>query len=171
MPDRYTYQYLKTRVVYEYQTLSILDFTDEELKESRNPFALVVLAAKMSLLENKIPEKELLERKILIARELLRKGYTEQKVRAIMVFLESYVLFEDPEMNRIFIEQVRAADKSNIMGTIEYVKQEAEEKGRMEKETSVVLNLLAQTNFSDEKIADLVSVSVAFVEEIRKSKK
>ena len=81
------------------------------------------------------------------------------------------MLFEDPEMNRIFTEQVKADDKSNIMGTIEYVKQEAEEKGRMKKEASVVLNLLTQTNFSDEKIADLVGVSVAFVEEVRKSKK
>jgi hypothetical protein len=171
MPNRYTYQYRKTRVVYEYHTLSILDFTDEELKESSNPFAFVVLAAKTSLLEDKIPEKELLERKLLIARELLRKGYTERKVRAIMVFLESYVLFEDPEMNRIFTEQVRADDKSNIMGTIEYVKQEAEEKGRMEKETSVVSNLLAQTNFSDEKIASLVGVDVAFVKEVHQGKK
>jgi len=62
----------------------------------------VVLAAKTALLEEKIPEKELLERKLLIAKELLRRGYTERKVRAIMVFLRSYVLFEDPEMNRIF---------------------------------------------------------------------
>ena len=171
MPDRYTYQYRKTRVLYEYHTLSILDFTDEELKESNNPFALVVLAAKTALLEGKIPEKELLERKLLIAKELLRRVYTERKVRAIMVFLESYVLFEDPEMNRIFIEQVRSYDKSNIMNTIEYVKQEGKEEGRMEKEASVVLNLLTQTNFPDGQIADIVGVSVAFVEEVRKNKK
>jgi hypothetical protein len=171
MPDRYTYQYRKTRVLYEYHTLSILDFTDEELKESNNPFALVVLAAKTALLEGKIPEQELLERKLLIAKELLRRGYTERKVRAIMVFLESYVLFEDPEMNRIFTEQVRSYDKSNVMNTIEYVKQEGKEEGRMEKEASVVLNLLTQTNFPDGQIADIVGVSVAFVEEVRKNKK
>ena len=53
------------------------------------------------------------------------------------------------------------------MDIMEFVKQEAEEKGRMEKETTVVFNLLTQTNFSDEQIADLVGVSVAFVEEVR----
>ena len=171
MPDRYTYQYRRTRVLYEYHTLSILDFTDEELKESNNPFALVVLAAKTALLEEKIPEQELLERKLLIAKELLRRGYTERKVRAIMVFLKSYVLFEDPEMNRIFTEQVRSYDKNNIMGTIEYVRMEAKEEGRMEKEVSVILKLLAQPNFSDEQIADIAGVTTAFVEEVRKNKK
>ena len=171
MPDRYTYQYRRTRVLYEYHTLSILDFTDEELKESNNPFALVVLAAKTALLEEKIPEQELLERKLLIAKELLRRGYTERKVRAIMVFLKSYVLFEDPEMNRIFTEQVRSYDKNNVMGTIEYVRMEAKEEGRMEKEVSVILKLLAQPNFSDEQIADIAGVTTAFVEEVRKNKK
>ena len=167
MPDRYTYQYRRTRVLYEYHTLSILDFTDEELKESSNPFALVVLTAKTALLEGKIPEQELLNRKLLIAKELLKKGYTEGKVRAIMVFLRSYVLFEDPEMNRIFTEQVRSYDKNNIMGTIEYVRMEAKE----ESQITVVKNLIATTEFSDERIASLVGVSVAFVEEVRKNKK
>jgi len=88
-----------------------------------------------------------------------------------MVFLESYVLFDDPEMNRIFIEQVRSYDKNNVMDIMEFVKQEAREEGRMQKETSVVLNLLAQPNFSDEQIADIVGVTVAFVEEVRKNKK
>jgi len=128
---------------------------------------LVVLAAKTALLEEKIPEKELLERKLLIAKELLRRGYTERKVRAIMVFLRSYVLFEDPEMNRIFTEEVRSYDKNNVMGTIEYVRMEAKE----ESQITVVKNLIATTEFSDERIASLVGVSVAFVEEVRKNKK
>jgi hypothetical protein len=127
----------------------------------------VVLAAKTALLEEKIPEKELLERKLLIAKELLRRGYTERKVRAIMVFLRSYVLFEDPEMNRIFTEEVRSYDKNNVMGTIEYVRMEAKE----ESQITVVKNLIATTEFSDERIASLVGVSVAFVEEVRKNKK
>jgi len=153
--------------LYEYHALSILDFTDEELKESSNPFALVVLVAKTALLEGEIPEQELLNRKLLIAKELLKKGYTERKVRAIMVFLKSYVLFEDPEMNRIFTEEVRSYDKNNVMGTIEYVRMEAKE----ESQITVVKNLIATTEFSDERIASLVGVSVAFVEEVRKNKK
>jgi len=53
------------------------------------------------------------------------------------------------------------------MGTIEYVRMEAKE----ESQITVVKNLIATTEFSDERIASLVGVSVAFVEEVRKNKK
>ena len=132
---------------------------------------MVVLAAKTALLEEKIPEKELLERKLLIAKELLRRGYTERKVRAIMVFLRSYVLFEDPEMNRIFTEEVRSYDKNNVMGTIEYVRMEAKEEGRTAGLVAAVKNIIATTEFSDEKIASLVGVAVDFVKDVREGKK
>lgn len=167
MPSRYIYRYWKTSVVYEYHTLSILDFTDEELGESNNPFALVVLTAKTALLEKKIPEIELLERKILIANKLFRKGFTSKKIRAIFIFLESYVLFDSPEMNCIFNEQIKASHKYNFMGIDEYLVMV----GKEQKEISVIKNLLAQTDFSDEKIASIAGVEVSFVEEIRKEMK
>jgi hypothetical protein len=136
---------------------------------------LVVLAAKTALLEGKIPEQELLERKLLIAKELLRKGYSERKVRAIMVFLKNYVLFEDPKMNRISTKQVRSYDKNNVMNTIEFVRMEAKEEGLAEGRTAglvaAVKNIIATTEFSDEKIASLIGVTVDFVKEVREGKK
>ena len=61
------------------------------------------------------------------------------------------------------------------MNLDEYLRMEAREKGReegrKEKRTSIVLNLLTKSNFSDEQIADIVEVSVAFVEEVKKNKK
>ena len=89
------------------------------------------------------------------------------KVRAIMVFLDSYVLFEDPKINPIFIGEVRSYDKSNIMDTIEFVRKEAKEEGQV----AVVKNLIATTEFSDERIASLVGVDVAFVKEVHQGKK
>jgi hypothetical protein len=55
------------------------------------------------------------------------------------------------------------------MDTLEYVRQEAKEEGRMQVAARVVANLLTQTDFPDKKIADLAEVSVAFVEEVRKT--
>src|SRR5258708_7553777 len=37
MPGQFEYAYRKTRLLFEYHTLSILDFTDKELEESNNP--------------------------------------------------------------------------------------------------------------------------------------
>lgn len=154
-------------LLYEYQTLSILDFTDEELDKNPNPFAQVVLAAKTALLEGKIPELELLERKILIARKLLRKGFPIQKLRAIMKFLKNYVLFEDPEMHRLFIERIYSPIYSNAMGIDEYIKMEAKEEERESSNRRFVENLLKGSDFSDEKIASLANVTVEFVNEVK----
>lgn len=86
------------------------------------------------MLEGKIPEQELLNRKISIARNLLRRGLQSQKVRAILKFLENYVRFEDQEMNRIFRDRIQSQDKIHVMGIDEYVNME----GREEKEWVVV---------------------------------
>ncbi len=167
MPVLFEYTYRKTRLVYEYHAFSILDFTDEELEESDNPFAVVVLVAKTALLEGKLPEQELLDRKVLVANKLFKKGFPARKVRAILAFLESYVLFDHPEMNRIFAERIKPQDKNNIMGIDEYIKLEA----RTEKEISVVRNLLSNTDFPNERIAAIAGVSLTFVEEVRQGKR
>jgi len=160
------------RPLYEYDTLSILDFTDEELKESNNPFALVILAAKTSLLEGKVPDLELLERKVLIANILLAKGIPERKIRAIFVFLENNVRFADPEMNSNFRAGIQSQDKNNVMGIDEYLKQvgkeEGLEEGRKEEQEKSVRIFLTNTEFSVDKIASLVGVSIPYVEKIKK---
>ena len=171
MPDRYTYEYRKTRLTYEYPTMSVLDFSDEELEKSNNPFAVVVLAAKTSLLEGKIPEVALLDRKVLIANKLLKRGIPVEKIRAIFSFLENYVLFEDPEMNRTFKERIKTHDKNNVMGTIEYVRLEAEEKTREKTSRLFVENLLKESEFSVEKIASLANVTVEFVNDVKEDLK
>jgi hypothetical protein len=176
MPGVYEYRYRRTRVLYEYQALSILDFSDKELEESGNPFAIVVLAARMALLEGRVPERELLERKVKVGVRLMRRGFSGRKVRAIFKFLENIVLFENREMNRNFRERIKLQDKSNLMGIDEYVRQEGieigmekgEVKGRQEAERNFVENLLAGTEFSDDKIASLAKVSIEVVEQIRR---
>jgi predicted transposase/invertase (TIGR01784 family) len=171
MPARFKYAYRKTKLRYDYHTLSILDFTDEELEKSDNPFALVALAAKTSLLEGKISEWDLLDRKVLIASKLLKKGFSKRKIRAILVFLESYILFEDPEMNRNFKERIQPHDKNNIMGIDEYIKMVGKEEGiaegRMEEKTEIVKRLLADKEFSIKKIATITGVSVDFVKTLK----
>ena len=179
MPDRYEYVYRTTRLMYHYHTLSILDFKDTDLEAQDNPFALVVLAAKTALLAGKIPERQLLERKVALARRLFQKGYAANKIRAILRFLENAILFENPEMNRIFTAQIQSQDKSNTMGIDEYMQMVGREegieigveKGRAEERQTLVENLLSQTEFSDEKIAILANVTVDFVNEIKLDKK
>ena len=170
MPDRFEYRYRNTRLLYQYPTISILDFTDEELEKSDNPFAHVILAARTSLLEGKIPPADLLDRKVLIARKLLRKGFSKRKIRAIFVFLENYVVFKDPEMNLNFKNRIELKYKNNIMGIDEYLKMIGKEEGIAEgeeKKSRLFVTNLLKEGFPMKKIASLANVTLAFVRTVK----
>ena len=92
-----------------------------------------------------------------------------------MRFLENAILFDDPENNRIFKEEIRSSDKNNVMGIDEYVKQEGIKEGMEQglekgREESVRL-FLSSTDFSDAKIAELVGVPISVVEKVKKGTK
>jgi predicted transposase YdaD len=161
MPAHYSYEYRGTQLTYKYPTLSIRAFSDEELENSSNPFAQVILAARIRLLEGQVTEDDLLMIKLIAARKLFAKGFDTVKVGAIFTFLRNYVLFEKPEINRRFDDEIREINKEIIMDTVDIIKMEAKEE--------VVEQLLQDTtlNLSVEKIAALTNVPVKVVKEIK----
>jgi predicted transposase YdaD len=183
MPGQFDYSYRGTELTYKYPTLSVLQFSDEELVASPNPFAQVVIAARIRLKEGVISEDELLNIKLLAANRLQEKGFSEDLIRAIFTFLRNYVLFEEPETNRKFDDRFKAIDKLNIMNTVELLKMEGREEGiqigltkgkkegRVEGKTEAaeifVENLLKQSDFALEKIAAVVGVTVDFVKQVK----
>jgi len=130
----------------------------------------VILVARTSLLEGKILPAELLDRKVLIARKLLRKGFSLRKIRAIFVFLENYVAFEDPEMNLNFKNRIESKDKNNIMGVDEYLKMVGKEEGIAEgeeKKSRLFVTNLLKEGFPIKKIASLANVTLTFVKTVK----
>jgi hypothetical protein len=98
-----------------------------------------------------------------------------------MIFLNNYVQFEKPEMNRIFDEGVdKIFGKKNYMGIVEQLAEikatkalkEGMEKGREEGRENAnrlfVENLLKDSDFTQAKIASLANVSLVFVHKIKK---
>ncbi len=139
-------------------------------------------------------DKVLLEHKIMMVRLLKEKMavFGEKKTEAILGFLNNYVVFKKPETNRKFMEQTdEIFEKKNTMGIIEQLAQikhregieegreiglekgreigleEGREKGRKEQKEELVRSLLANTEFSPEKIAELVDVPVSLVKKIK----
>jgi predicted transposase/invertase (TIGR01784 family) len=176
LPGMYVRRYEGAELTYKYNTLCILDYEDKRLAASKNPFALVMLAAKKALLRGKHLDEILLKEKLSIAKLLIRRGFSESKTAAILSFLHNYVRFAKPETNRIFERELDLiTGKTNTMGIIEYVKQmkldeareEGVEKGRTEERIQVVKRLLAK-QFSPKDIAIIAGVTVAFVEKVKK---
>jgi predicted transposase YdaD len=173
---------LWTSVRYEYKTLRLVDYSDEWLAASTNPFAAVLLVAKEALLKLTGSDDErdrvLLEQKLLIDRLLNEKeaAFGERKTRAIKYFLYNYVVFKNPETNRKFVEESNK-DKNNItMGIIEQMheikRQEGIEEGRregiQEGLENAVQKLLVNTALSPEEIAKVVEVPLSLVKKIKR---
>lgn len=192
VPDKYERRTFWGGVLYNYKTLCITDYSNDVLKASDNLFAIVMLVAKEALTkkpkknvdekekkkEEEIWDQKLLKQKLLIVKLLYRKAtFSEDKIRAILVFLNNYVSFNNSETNRIFMEEIDViTGKKDTMGIVEQLAEIRREEGRAEgmeiarkeeQEKSVKIFLI-NTEFSVEKIADLVGVPVSFVEKVEK---
>jgi hypothetical protein len=159
----YKYEFMNTRLQYDYNTLSVLDYPDKELAESKNPFAWVVLTAKKALLMGKGLDKKLLGGKLSIFRKLYENGkFDKAKLRAILKFLDNYILFENPETIRILEEESdKITGKNKTMDILSEMYAE-------KKTSTIVKNLLTKTTHSIEEIAALADVPVDFVKQVKK---
>ena len=93
-PDQFEDSFLGTSVSYRFNTYKILDQDEAELRESKNPFATVILTTLLALKKERGDETELLTLKLELARVLLSKGFSKEKVRAIMNFFEILCSFK-----------------------------------------------------------------------------
>lgn len=166
-----------TSVCYKFNTYKIAGQPEQELLASNNPFALVVLTAKVAMQGKEIKDSKerdelLLSLKLNLAKQLLVKQIHKEKVRVLMNFLKYYVRFENPDINAKFEEQVQIlTERSDTMGIEELLLDRAERKG-LEKgiekgKHNVVENLITELNLSDEQIARIAEVTVDFVKKIR----
>lgn len=172
-----------TKLHYEFNKYKILDQSDEALIASNNPFAMVVSVVKLALQKKKVSEEELLNLKIELAKRLLAKQFSKEKIRVLMSFLKLYVRFGKQELISKFDEELDIITNkpAETMGIEEFVlKRERRlgekkgiekgiEKGINLKAKTVVETLIEKTDFDDNQIAVLAGVSPEFVKNIRQN--
>ncbi|WP_028524864.1 Rpn family recombination-promoting nuclease/putative transposase [Runella limosa] len=177
--------YLGTKLRYDFNTYKVLEQNPEVLTNSNNPFAMVVLTVLVALQKGKVTESELLNQKIDLLKRLISKGYSRQKIEALMSFLKLYVRFGKNENDAKFdnaIEQLLNKPKET-MGIVEFVLERERrlgekkgikkgiekgiEKERYERNFTFVSRLLKETGFDDAKIAELAGVTLEFVQSVR----
>ena len=179
-------RHLWAHTLYEYKTICIADYSDEELLASMNPFAAVIMVAKQVLLKAKGTEKEqdniLFEQKILMVKMLKERMavFGEKKTRVIMSFLNNYVAFNGKEINRKFT--TRTDEIFQIKNTMGYFEQLAEikhqegiqqgiqegvQQGIKEGLEQAVKSMLSNTDFSPKEIAEMVGVPLSLVRKLK----
>jgi Putative transposase, YhgA-like len=195
-PDGLGYDFMGTSFQFKYNVYKVLTANLEELKASDNPFAVVVRVVQTALKKETISEEKLFELKVELVRELLKKNFTKKKIRNLLQFLKLYIRFENQELINKFDKEVEnITNNPTTMGIEEFVldrerrmaRKEGLQEGRQvglekgleqgleqgkeitnyENKVAFTKSLLTQTDFSDEKIADLVGVDIEFVKKVK----
>ncbi len=141
-PTAYRYQGIGTSIHFQFLSYDILNHTETVLLEMDNPFALVVLACQKALSEGKIPDAELGEDRLSIARALLRHHYDHDRIISFLVFLKNFLYIDNQEINRKFDQIVEHLTGGKIdMGVIEAIKQQERREGKAEGQQEEALTI------------------------------
>jgi hypothetical protein len=173
----YERKFLRTNLLFEFNTYKILEQDPKKLAESDNPFALVILTAFTAIKKGKISQEELFDLKIDLAKLMLSRQIPKDKIREMMNFLKLYVRFGNDENLSKFdevIDDFKNKPKKTV-GLSEFIIDRevrmGVKKASEEKDTLFVKNLLKKLTLSDEQIVDIAGVSLEFVQKIRKKLK
>jgi len=168
-PSQYRKDFLGTKIIYAYNAYGILDHSEVQLLKMNNPFALIVLAAQKALLMDKIPEEELGEQRLTIARALIKsQRYDSEQIRRFLYFLKTFIHIENSEINSKFDKEINSlTENRHAMGIIETIKMLAEEEGIEKGKVTIVKSLLQNTDFDNFKIAKLCDVPEEVVIQIK----
>ena len=166
----------QTRLTYKFHTYKLLDHYSKDLSRSFNPFAHILLIALSFLQAGKLNDDHLVELKIQLFRNMLKKGFSKAYIIRLMQFIKHYVHFSKPEMNGIFDKEVNLILPNDTpMGIVEsikeYIYQEGVEKGSINEKRLFTQKLLSSDLFlagqlSLEKIAELVGISLDEVKQV-----
>jgi predicted transposase YdaD len=133
-PTEYKEAFLGTEVIYRFNAYKVINQSEKALKASQNPFAIVLLTVLLALKKDKINEVELIDLKLELVKNLLKKEIPKKKIHALMNFLKHYVSFN--EENTLIFEQKldQFKGKTYPMGIEQFLLHRAETKGKLEGE-------------------------------------
>lgn len=180
-PDSFQKSFLGTEIHYKFNAYHILDHTERQLLGMENPFALIVLAAQKVLLIDKIPEDELAEQRLTIARALIKsQRYNNEQIRRFIFFLKTFIHIDNQKINSKFEREVGIlTGNKHAMGIIETIKmlereeafeegiERGIEKGEEKRNRLFVTNLLLNTDFDILRIANLTGLTSEYVQEVK----
>lgn len=176
-PSAFLAQAPGTRLEFHYQTFAVDTQPFEALYQPGNPFGLVMQLAWVGIRAGQIGsattfDHYLTEQKLILYRKMLADGYSKAKTRIFVLFLTRYLrLRSATAQEALSTSLLQGKNAQTTMGVEELVRQEiiweTREKSKLEGKLTLVQNLIRQTDFSDERIAQLAEVAPSLVQQVR----
>jgi predicted transposase YdaD len=171
-PTQYVDSVLGTEISYTFNTCKIIEQDDAVLAASNNPFAMVILSAKLILSRRQLKDQQLFDSALDLAKLLLTKGIQKDKIRRLIYFMYHYIRFENQEMLTKFGEKIAIlTEGSTAMGIEELVrdlvKKEGIEEGIEKRTREITINGL-KNRMDMNLIANITGLSVEEIKNIAK---
>jgi hypothetical protein len=150
------------RVQFEFPIVKLLDYAPRwtELEESRNPFAIAVMAH-LKTKETKRDAEARKEWKFRLTRRLYEQGYERQDILNLFRFLDW--LMELPEgLKRAFQSELEQYEQEKKMPYITSI----EQMGREAEKQAIALNMLRE-QFPLEQISRLTGLSIEQIQQLQ----
>jgi len=160
-PKKYETTFLRTKLTYEFDTYKLLDKTPEDFADMTNPFAAVMETAWYALQNDTLDDDHLFNFKFNLIRRLKEQGHDNDLIRRVFRFIEYYVSFENPEINRKFEKEINTIlQNKEPMGIQETVLANVRRQTIEEERKQMIINLRKE-GFSDERIVKILNITVA----------
>ena len=185
--SKFDYDFLGTKVNYEFNSVKLNSYTEKELLKSNNPFAIAVLASKY-LIQSKGDNSKRYTYKQKLIRIAKEQKLQDEQIINLLRFIDLILVLPkelETKFEKNVIEkyikpiemeyptksQIRFANRIHVAlygETIEEkVIREEREKTLIEK-TITITKIIAETDWSDKKIAEIFNEPVKYVKDIRK---
>ena len=185
-PTFYEFEFLGTKAAFQFNTYKIIEQDETSLLNHDNPFSIVILTVLLALRKKKLDDEKLYALKYSLAKNLLRKNIEKRKIDDLLIFLQRYVTFADPEYNVKFEKEIEElTENQKTMGIREQVLDMAKkegialgeergiekgiERGIEKGKAEVVKNLLSIGKFTTEEVSNFAGVNQDFVLKVRKT--
>jgi hypothetical protein len=124
-PKNFQKSFLRTSLVYNYETFKLSDYKPKDFQSSNNPFAIVMETALYGLKKNKLKDEKLFAVKLDLARRLNEKGFPKETFGKLCSFIKTYVSFENSELLPKLDTEIDTINKIvRPMGIIEAIQEE-----------------------------------------------
>ncbi len=153
-------------LTFRFPTIKLLDYAPRwaELENSRNPFAIAVMAH----LKTKETRNDAIARKewkFRLTRRLYEQGYERQDILNLFRFLDW--MMDLPEgLKQAFRAELEQFEQEKQMPYVTSIEQMGIEKGRLETQTAIALNMLRKS-LPLETIAEFTGLTIAQLQQLQ----
>ncbi|MEO5333591.1 MAG: hypothetical protein H7839_16385 [Magnetococcus sp. YQC-5] len=139
-PSEFSYEIWGTKQSYQFTAVKLLDYSEVELEQSTNPFAIVTLAhlhAKKT--KHQMEDRYATKRHIIF--KLHRKGFSRQQVNALFLFID-WVMHLPKKLDDRLNEEIIEFEENQKMPYISSMERFLVERERKKGEADLLLKLL-----------------------------